>query len=76
MTFVKSSTIACYIVYLYFSECLKLKVKTNWAGKMNNRFENLNYGKLSVASVLLFGVIATVMGVSYAWVQKKEGYKE
>ena len=43
---------------------------------MNNSFENLNYGKLSVASVLLFGVIATVMGISYAWVRKKEGYKE
>lgn len=42
---------------------------------MNNNFENLNYGKLSVASVLLFMVVTTVMGISYAWVRKKEGYK-
>lgn len=43
---------------------------------MNNSFENLNYGKLSVASVLLFVAITAVMGISYAWVRKKEGYKE
>lgn len=43
---------------------------------MNNNFENLNYGKLSVASVLLFVAITVVIGFSYAWVQKKEGYKE
>lgn len=43
---------------------------------MNNNFENLNYGKLSVASVLLFAAITVVIGFSYAWVQKKEGYKE
>ncbi len=43
---------------------------------MNNSFENLNYGKLSVASVLLFVAVTTVMGISYAWVRKKEGYKE
>lgn len=43
---------------------------------INNNFENLNYGKLSVASVLLFVAITVVIGFSYAWVQKKEGYKE
>ncbi|MBS6159857.1 MAG: sugar ABC transporter permease [Firmicutes bacterium] len=43
---------------------------------INNNFENLNYGKLSVASVLLFAAITVVIGFSYAWVQKKEGYKE
>ena len=43
---------------------------------MNNNFENLNYGKLSVASVLLFAAITVVIGFSYAWVRKKEGYKE
>lgn len=43
---------------------------------MNNSFENLNYGKLSVASVLLFVAITAVIGISYAWVRKKEGYKE
>lgn len=43
---------------------------------MNNSFENLNYGKLSVASVLLFVAITAVMGISYAWVRKKEEYKE
>lgn len=43
---------------------------------INNNFENLNYGKLSVASVLLFAAITVIIGFSYAWVQKKEGYKE
>lgn len=43
---------------------------------INNNFENLNYGKLSVASVLLFLAITVIIGISYAWVQKKEGYKE
>lgn len=38
---------------------------------INNNFENLNYGKLSVASVLLFAAITVVIGFSYAWVQKK-----
>lgn len=43
---------------------------------MNNSFENLNYGKLSVASVLLFGAITLVMGIAYLWVCKKEAQKE
>lgn len=43
---------------------------------MNNSFENLNYGKLSVASVLMFVAIVFVMGAAYLWVRKKEAYKE
>ena len=42
---------------------------------MNNNFENLNYNKLSVASVLLFLAVTIVISVSYGWVQRKEAYK-
>lgn len=43
---------------------------------MNNSFENLNYGRLSVSSVLLFVAVTVVMGIVYVWVRKKEAYKE
>lgn len=43
---------------------------------INNNFENLNYGKLSVTSVLIFVSVTLVMGLLYLWVQKKEAYKK
>lgn len=42
---------------------------------LNNSFENLNYNKLSVASVLFFIPITVVLGVIYGWVRKKEEYR-
>ena len=42
---------------------------------MNNSFENLNYNKLSVASVLLFIAVTVVIGIAYLWVRKKEAYR-
>lgn len=39
---------------------------------LNNSFENLNYGKLSVASVLLFLGVTAVVAVIYGWVRKRE----
>lgn len=39
---------------------------------INNSFENLNYNKLSVASVLLFLSVTTVIGIAYVLVRKKE----
>ena len=42
---------------------------------INNSFENLNYTKLAVASVLLLTVLATVFTVSYRWVMRKEAFK-
>lgn len=43
---------------------------------INNSFENLNYAKLSVASVLLLLVILVFFGAFYGFVQKKEGYRQ
>lgn len=43
---------------------------------INNAFENLNYPKLAVASVLLLLLLAALFAVSYRWVMKKEAYKE
>ena len=40
---------------------------------LNNAFQNLNYQRLSVASVLLFLVIAGVVGLCALWVWRKEG---
>ena len=40
---------------------------------INNSFENLNYQRLSVASVLLFLVITLVLGLCWLWVTRKEG---
>ena len=42
---------------------------------LNNSFENLNYQRLSVASVLLFLVIALGLGVCTLWVLRKEGIR-
>jgi multiple sugar transport system permease protein len=42
---------------------------------INNSFENLNYARLSVASVLLFLVIVLVVGIAYILIQRKERYK-
>ena len=42
---------------------------------LNNSFENLNYNKLSVASILFFIPITLVLGIAYGWVRKKEEYK-
>lgn len=39
---------------------------------LNNSFENLNYQRLSVASVLLFLVIALGLGLCALWVLRKE----
>lgn len=42
---------------------------------INNSFENLNYPKLAVASVLLLIVITAVFAILYSWVMRKEAYK-
>lgn len=39
---------------------------------LNNSFGNLNYRKLSAASVLLFLAVTVVVGSVYGWVRKKE----
>ena len=43
---------------------------------INNSFENLNYTKLAVASVLLFVVLASIFTISYRWVMRKEAFRE
>ena len=43
---------------------------------INNSFENLNYPKLAVASVLLLIVVTVVFAVCYRWVMRKEDYRE
>ena len=43
---------------------------------INNSFENLNYTKLAVASVLLLLVLASVFTLSYRWVMRKEAFRE
>ena len=43
---------------------------------INNSFENLNYTKLSVASVLLLMVLTAVFTFSYRWVMRKEAFRE
>ncbi len=43
---------------------------------INNSFENLNYPKLAVASVLLLIVLTIVFTISYRWVMKKEAFRE
>ena len=43
---------------------------------INNSFENLNYKKLSVASVLLFLAVTAALGVFYALVRRKEAYRD
>lgn len=43
---------------------------------INNSFENLNYTKLSVASVLLLTVLTVVFTFSYRWVMRKEAFRE
>ncbi len=42
---------------------------------INNSFENLNYGKLSVSSVLLLLVILIFFGFFYVFVTRKERYR-
>lgn len=42
---------------------------------INNSFENLNYNKLSVASVLWFIGVTAVIGAAYGWVRRKEAYR-
>jgi multiple sugar transport system permease protein len=43
---------------------------------INNNFENLNYARLSVASVLMFAAITVLVGAFYGFVRRKESYKE
>ena len=43
---------------------------------INNSFENLNYTKLAVASVLLLLVLASVFIAGYRWVMRKEAFRE
>lgn len=43
---------------------------------LNNSFENLNYAKLSVASVLLLIVVLAVFAVFYGFVRKKEAFRQ
>lgn len=38
---------------------------------INNSFENLNYPKLSAASVLLFLAVTVLIGTAYYWVRRK-----
>ena len=42
---------------------------------LNNSFENLNYAKLSVASVLLLIVVLVVFAVFYGFVRRKEAFR-
>ena len=42
---------------------------------LNNSFENLNYAKLSVASVLLLIVVLIVFAIFYGFVRKKEAFR-
>lgn len=39
---------------------------------INNSFENLNYKKLTPASVLLFTTLIIIIGIVYKWIKKKE----
>ena len=43
---------------------------------INNSFENLNYPKLAVASVLLMILLTVVFVVCYRWVMRKEAFRE
>lgn len=43
---------------------------------INNSFGNLNYPKVAVASVLLLVIIIVFFGVFYAFVSKKEAFRE
>ena len=43
---------------------------------INNSFNNLNYPKLSVASVLLLVIIVAFFGVFYVFIRKKEAFRE
>ena len=43
---------------------------------INNSFNNLNYPKLSVASVLLLVIIVAFLGVFYVFIRKKEAFRE
>lgn len=43
---------------------------------INSGFKNLNYGKLSVASILLFVVILLGLGLFYFFVNRKEAFRE
>ncbi len=38
---------------------------------INNSFQNLNYARLAVASVLLFVIFASVFAVLYAWINRR-----
>lgn len=43
---------------------------------INNAFDKLNYPKLAVASVLLLLLLTVLFALSYAWVRRKEAYKD
>lgn len=43
---------------------------------INNCFENLNYPKLAVASILLGLTVTAGLFVLYLWVQRKERFRE
>lgn len=43
---------------------------------INNSFENLNFPKLAVASVLLFLAMTVVFAFCYRWVLRKEAFRE
>ncbi len=43
---------------------------------INNAFNNLNYPKLAVASILLLLLLTALFALCYRWVMKKEAYKE
>lgn len=43
---------------------------------INNAFQNLNFPKLAVASILLLLLLTILFALFYGWVMKKEAYKE
>lgn len=43
---------------------------------INNSFKNLNYDKLSVASILLLLLLSSLFALFFHWVARKEAYKE
>lgn len=42
---------------------------------INNSFENLNYPKLAVASILLMVILTVVFLICYRWVMRKEAFR-
>ena len=43
---------------------------------INNSFQNLNYSKLAVASVLFYLLVTVFFGAFYLWIERKGAAKE